>query len=371
MRRLMAVIGLCLGLPACAELPNEAVVHYYLPQADIHVDASETASCGAHGAKTDLKATATVIYSADTERSYSLRFNDFSNQLTGIDMTVGLTSDGRLSGINAVETGQAQVIAKGAVDFSTALDKVAIRPSSPALTQSQSNNATRDNLAQDRGTSARPKPIPPSIVSHPNAKKKEDADCPSLLKRNGGETTVSYNAKVSFPKQVSGTSPYQWHVELTPDPNGKAESDQLIRAKRFRQLDVTLSLIPKAEEPVTFGNQTPLMECQLSAKGGHQPTTYVCLRETADLKLSVQALANGSSEGDREVVPETHFVVPLQTAFAVPLPVPKLFGKGGVKLTLDEAGGIKEIGYTKTSGTAEVLEAGAAAAGIAAVAATR
>ena len=335
----IVIVLLSIAVTSCASLPHEAIVRYYTPRARIHVTATQTEVCSSTNLSSTFKAAAVVAYEAQGD-PYFVRFNDLANTLSSSDLTINLTSDGRLQGVNATNTGEAATTAKGVADLSSSIEKT---------------------------------------IKVPTFRKSEEGIerkyvCPMVIDKHGGSVTLSYEADLIFPdfynlQILSKVSKSGIPMKIKLPINTTRNLDILGESHIH---DLEIRILPKIKDYPLFSFQANEAKdkenCEIPMIKGN-PLTYVCLRDTAEIDLSVVANAN-RSEDAQEVLAQTHFVVPVDRTYAIPLPKPTLFGKSSTKIALDPAGAITSIGFSKTSGAAELLETGAAIAAVAAVAAT-
>jgi hypothetical protein len=122
-KNLFYAAGLMSVLTGCAELPN-ATITYYLPKSNTTITATQTIACdSAKNPSVTVMLNAKPTYTADYSEAgkKSIAIKSLDGALSDTDVTVSLTEDGRLKGINSSQTGQAEAVIKEAVTVAAAI----------------------------------------------------------------------------------------------------------------------------------------------------------------------------------------------------------------------------------------------------------
>lgn len=129
--RLLRTAILAPAFTGCATLPD-ASVNYYLPKSETEITVTQTIVCDPSGYPNVTNAlSAKTKYSADYDykkSGFQLSLKGLDGAFSDTDVTVSLTEDGRLSGINSSQTGQAEPIIKAAVATGLSLATLAAAP---------------------------------------------------------------------------------------------------------------------------------------------------------------------------------------------------------------------------------------------------
>jgi hypothetical protein len=300
-----AAILACAG---CAQLPD-ATIHYYLARTTVTFKAVRTVACTAQGKLVSATTvTPTVSHRADRSETLAIPLAHLKAVFADGDIKVDLYEDGRLKGVNATATGQAEPILKAAM---TIAETVAAVPQGAVPDKESACDRVRAAGDGKSRTFTYEGEIDVSVASGPQPLR-PDPDAEELLDAIGG--VCASVAEVMPPAGAFDYARRPGDVVIRVRPPGVARV--VVRTGN-------LTSRCQAEPPVWKGD---IATAQLGK--GHE--------------------------------------------FALPMPAPPLFGKQVFAATFQESGALSSVQYSSTSGTGSALETlGAAASGVTSAAAAR
>lgn len=294
-------VVLAVLVSGCASLPD-VTYRYYPARWSTSVTVTQTLGCNT--AKDD----ALVVHAVGVSTSYSsdisknpvaFRIKDLDRFAADVDMTLTLTDDGRLKGINQSTTGQGEAIIKSAIALEGA---IGARP----LTK----------MMQDVGRSG------------PTASQCDDID------KWGDKKPITLIYRTSINAKHLGTGV----------PIGVAEESRAL-FERFKAFLPTFSVHVDSADKVKEIGSRPVLGAP------ETDTVPLTLQKVGSLGISVQ------QDGGNRSVLTSRVLAPLDETYTLPIPKAALFGKQSFSLALSEAGAVTSIGYGRTSGVAGALNA--------------
>lgn len=118
MRMKTTLLTLCaLALSACASLPD-VKVSYYLPTTTVSIKVIRTVACDSKQTPIILdSADAVVVHTADPKQGQEFPISKLKGSLSDAEVKLDFYDDGRLKGVNASSTGEAEGILKTAISI--------------------------------------------------------------------------------------------------------------------------------------------------------------------------------------------------------------------------------------------------------------
>ncbi|HEX3097500.1 MAG TPA: hypothetical protein VHQ02_07260 [Usitatibacter sp.] len=212
-----------LACAGCAQLPD-ATIHYYLARTTVGFKAVRTVACTAEGKLVSATTvTPTVVHAADRSETLALPLAQLKSRFVDGDLKVDLYDDGRLKGVNATATGEAEPILKAAMAIA---ETVAAVP----LDVARDRNAACDVKAPNRKprtltyegeidvSASGPQPLQP------------DPDAKELLDTVGG--VCAYVEKITEPPTAFEYAPAPGDAVIRVRPPGVARV--VVRAGNLR-----------------------------------------------------------------------------------------------------------------------------------------
>ena len=330
MRKSLCPIGASsLVLSACAQTPD-VQIGYYIPKSSAAIKAIRTVGCDKAGQLySTTNVTSKASFSAG-EAAPPIRFHALGGALSNTDLTVNLTDDGRLKGINASTEGQGEEIIKSLAAVVPAFIPFAEVIKIPGLI-----------------APAGPNPA-----------------C-ALIKQYGkkGVLTLTYTAKEDFAEPFHAPK----EMEL---PRDSLPYERQINAA----LDVLcLGVGPKELDkiPVASSTQDPNNLPDGAQMAWRDAAMTVYLRQPASVPLWVTAVPRSETCAKAKMKPAENSsqtpiwaggadVPQLGKRYTLPIPRGAAFGSQGFALALSEAGTITQLQYSKKGGAVGVLNSLAA-----------
>jgi hypothetical protein len=349
-----ALIAIASGLVAgCASLPD-VTISYYFPRVETQFNVMQTIACGpqATGKHRTLRAVVTVaastLPSADLDwivdgkvRRGTLNYKDLRGRFSDQDMTVNLTADGRLSGVNANSTGEGTTIVKSVV---TAVETALVLAAASFTTTTVESD---DDKACD-------------VVDYFSAAVAEKPD-----KTAASVITLTYSAAVRYqtpddadPKALGlvvnqSTSPQyadqagvRNNITFVPDPVSAAAYNRL-KSVLGQRMWTTLKLSSTGEHLRYLDTA--------SANFAGDDTMRVELPRIAILDLTVVGRVGDLSKESQ--LWSASVPVPTHRLYPLPIPKPATFGKTAFALGLTDIGAVSSIKYGSSAGGGEAADA--------------
>ncbi len=305
-------------LAGCATIP-EVTFNYYPVKWEATTTVTQTVDCDT--SKTHFfisnAASTTPKYSSNFEvEPYTIKIRKIEGlfgTFADSEITMTLTEDGRLRGINQSTTGQGEAVIKSAVTLAATVLPIA------ALKQ--------------------------QAIPAPGECQAEG--CCEVIKKWGDGKPVTLTYKV----KIDGSTDHDQPVYLQP----AAESEDL--HERLQ------NILPKLEATISkevaenkSGPIYPAYPKWTWTEAGQEPPddmVYVRLQKAEFLTVTTTWLKWDTQETD--VIATDHIVVNSSDTYPIPIPKAKMFGKQSFGLSLSEAGAVTSITYGKNTGAAGAL----------------
>jgi hypothetical protein len=319
MRAILTIAVTCMAaaLTGCASTPDVSV-YYYLPHTDLTVHVVRTVACDANQLVVSADSvTATPSHSADTSVRYEIPLRELDGFLSDTDFKIDLTNDGRLKGLNASTTGEAEPTIKQLVTLVSAVAGAA-----------------------------------------KTTKAKNPSGCAAVSDANK-PPTVAFSRTLDFTrfttKQPDNSYLQVDTQELAVDRDYAAVYETVKPAvgqvcARITKLVTVNSLKPPPYGPAFERAKDPDRFAELS------------LRQPALVGLTLFSPANDAlcDNASAEDVADAFWTGQIEVAqlgvpYQLPIPKARLFGKLQFNLSVAESGAVTSLQYTKTAGVTSAL----------------
>lgn len=319
----MAAIG-----AGCASLPD-ARVQYYLPRADAVVAIERHVSCPNDVLHLRQTASVTTTYAADMARGpMTLDIKRLDRWYGGAELSVSLTTDGRLASINSMNQGDGAAWAKAA--------------------------ASVMGLAIQLG--AVPAPVRAPSAAPPGP---EDDDvkarrvlCQLAKAAKDGVAVYPYEAKLQFHDALADGDTHADRIALPRYHQAWRPAPTMHEPKGYDALDTLRGLLWLSAEPESdTAPSAPLAPCAKAVEAGRCPD-YPVVRARVPVRYTVSLL---EERGDHKPI-GTVSVPQAGRLYDLPLPPPRLFGKQTAGLAFAPDGSLSSVSYGSTGGSAAVAE---------------
>jgi hypothetical protein len=357
---ILAVALFLLG--ACASTPP-VQAQYYPPKAQLVVTVSQTLGCNAAGDKMAVATTVSpvVSYVAETGSPQTFSYDALSGTFVDADTAVSFTSDGRLLGINAADTGEGAAIIKAAVALASVAFSGNLAPAAqPVDIKAACTKVNKDSLdkpaaaaagagaAKDTSTTTKTVALTYQVVFQFKLMPCSHGETVSNLTSKAGEPCL-YLLSMMSPAPPGGP-------DATLDIPPVADSVPVF-ADLSSSPTLTASLMPRlsimSASVVNPGGQ---LEANKAATG-----PSLALSKVASVNLDVHGFAE---QKDKQMLWEGPVRAPLSDPtygaafqYNLPVPGPELFGKEQFVLALGDDGSITKLEYAETSGASDALGA--------------
>lgn len=289
-------LAACAVLAGCAATPD-VTVSYFFPKAETQLHITQTLACpsDASAVLSTVTVTPTTTYSSDLEmKPGKFNFKSLSSSFANSDISLNLTEDGRLLGVNASSEGQGGTVIENAVAFA------ALFAAGPQT------KAQKDAYAK--------------VVS----------EACKVIKTYGGDKPV--------------TLTYGQLLNYASDDTKEFQADLGAR-KLYEALRQVL--------PGLVFRTTTTRTTVVETTGGVAQDSA----DTVQLELnrhdwvSVQVEGPDARFGKSVVVWQARIAVPSKAPhYYLPIPKAQLFGKQGFSLTLSPYGSIQKLQYATSPG---------------------
>jgi hypothetical protein len=369
-KAIIPAAGFALGLAGCATTPPDVTARYYFPKAETQLLVTETVGCSPKPAagtqahriiRAVMTVAPTTTNSADMAwlvasptvpntqvvRQGHLRYRDFSSALSDEDITVTLTADGRLSGINATSTGEGDTIIKNLVTVAGAAALVGGHQAGPFVEtpEDEACDVIDGYAAIAQGD---PTKIAPTLTLTYSVAFTYDfgADLKTPTLQVDTAAFPNYGPPTTYDDQTAPRA----IINMVPDPaaaNIVRDLQQKLPGKFTPHVELmttaeTMRYLHTVEPPATL--DTPSVELTQVAMLDVRVTGYV-----ADLKTDPQVW---------------NAIIPAPTRITYPLPIPKPadFGKTAFSLALSDYGSVTSLHYGSNTAGPDLSDAAGAIA---------
>lgn len=292
-------------LCACASNPP-VTISYYHPRADLVLTVAETVGCDtAETPITAITVTSKMVYTADRSNPQRFAIKNLDGDFSNAEVSVTLSEDGRLTGLNASQAGQGSEILQAAIVIGTAVLGAA--------------NGSQDTAIHTA--------------------------C-EYIKNNGdkGVITVALARPDPFALDPNTRAPLYVSSEVLGAVDGdKGKYSNIVPLAKT--ICYSSEPVDKTDQPPVTVDATGRKDYDLKLK---QPRLVrLTLRRGADA-LTCDAKGAVLWQGDV-------FVPQYGTPYTLPLPRAPVFGKQSFSVALGESGAVTSLKYGKESGIAPAL----------------
>lgn len=356
------LLAVAMTLAACASTPN-VVQYYYFPKAATQLTVTQTFACPisttANKSPSNLSVVATVsqstAYTADHGQSTGVvDFGATSGALSDTDMTVNLSDDGRLTGINSSSSGEGDKIAQEIITLAAVagVGGVAAAENGQVL-RKQPCDVIREHFGGDSTKNpptaivtytinllyGQPAPAPAPAPQGPTATG-GPADTPDTILL---EADPSTNAVI--PANESG---FQKTLTIQPDASSQAllhelEQSQLNGSNLF-EFEVSIA-----------GSSREVVGAKLKDSTTSSSPSSIKLNQVSIVDLEVDGPAP-DPKAPAISIWKTQVAVPERLYYDLPIPTGAVFGKTQFSLSLAGAGSISKLEYGTTSGSTDAAD---------------
>ncbi|HEY1630665.1 MAG TPA: hypothetical protein VGF56_05085 [Rhizomicrobium sp.] len=290
-------------LAACASTPD-VTYHYYLAKARTTLSATQTITCTKDNAGIVVVTTAqqpATIYMADTAAGpYDLPARSLDGAFSDANVTITLSEDGRLKGLNATQTGEGQAILNSAIGLVGA--------------------------ALKGGGESGAKPLVTGA-----AKKPKIGPACAIVQNHGGTITLTYAEAVDLGAKYVQSQGADYNEP--PPVSDKTTLDALDKVAAVPTIGLDIAFSPNEG-----GASSP-------CKDTTQP--MVTLRKTVNALVQINI--------DNSPASSTLVTVPARDTYCLALSKAAMFGNDQVALTLFDSGAITSLQNNKTNGGAQAI----------------
>ena len=378
------------ALSGCATMPPEAV-HFYFPRAETSLSIIQTVGCTDDDVLvSSFNVTPTTTYASDIDGpTGSINYGAFGGTSKDADVTASWTDDGRLSGVNASNTGEGSAIVKDAVTIVTAaasagalfafVNNPAPNPAAAekvAICKEIGRLVGADKSAGAPGAgggpgggaagaaAAAPAPAKPAKVI---------SLVYTLAIRYSPDGSHIYpdpdnNPAYYFAKDTGGKNPIidpQPILQLIPDLSSQPYYNDLLN-----KLPGNNSVISLLTVKLQVGPITQVMDRAIWTDKGTQaqhlawnekdtpPKGFAAVQLNRHVVTHLLLIGPGRDLVGGNRLWEGGVPVPIRNYYPVLVPTGRAFGKQGFALTLSSYGSITKLQYAANTGAAEVLDTG-------------
>ena len=315
--RTALVLYAAVCLSSCSSMPD-VTASYYFPKTSISVHVVRTFACNAaEETFTTSAVTAAVTHVADLDKRHTIVLKSLNGTLSDADVQLQLYEDGRLKGINATTTGQAEAVIKPLVAVAAAAFGATL--------------STPDAAKGACSYSADPsKPI-----------------------------TLTFTRELDFSdigtKTPDGAEKLTSDQVIDPDPDSKPAFDKIHDALGYACVRIEkLALKPDAAGKLIadvpgFENTTDTsntVELQLQQPARVALKVWSSPDNSCSFRSNTKPIWTGQGE-----------VAQLGTPYQLPMPKAVLFGKLQFSIALAESGAVTTLQYTKQAAAPSVAAA--------------
>lgn len=342
-RRLMraAPIALLLVpmLSSCANMPPVTTT-YVFPEARTALVVTQTLGCDKAATRlvSASNVVATTTYIGDPTRTAQISYGNFGGFGKDADLSVSLTSDGRLSGINSTTNGQGSTVVSGIVSLATAAATVA----AAGLVDPGKQKAMKAAIKADcKALAAYP-------AAGGGASKVTTLTYSIDFKYDVASGSIVIDPQDNPNGYVAGSAK---QMELIPDPGSQFIYSQLTLLAHAFTLRLDPGHVGPARAAAVWEGHKDWADKETAPKG----YTLVKLNKVSTVGLTIEGPKPDFS--GRTSTWQGTSDVPLDAYYSLPVPSGVLFGKQAFILSLADSGAITKLEYSSNSGASDALAA--------------